>query len=136
MMNDYFSDISVSDFSSEIKEGFINKTASIFISDESVPIGTLKPIVRDLYSIGCRYFMTWGNSAEILHDLIDEVLEGEGLLEGVTTSHAGESASEVAWFFLNATFPGENEVRYRIIASKETKELAEFMSELRAIIKS
>lgn len=132
-MNNPSGDIFISDFDSEIKEDILRATASIFISDELTPVEVLKSIVQGLYSIGCRHFMTWGNSAEILHELIDEALEDESLLEGVTTSHAGESANEVAWFFLNATLPGENDVRYCVIASKKTKELTEFMSELKAI---
>jgi len=135
-MDNPFIDISVSGFGADFKEEIVKPTASILISDEPILIEILKPLIQNLYSIGCRHFMTWGDSAETLHDLVDEVLEGKCLLEGVTTSHDGESANEVAWFFLKATFPGENEVRYRIIASKKSNWLTEFLGELKTIVKT
>jgi hypothetical protein len=130
-MNDLFNDFSICSFDAVIKlEKTIKPTASILISDEPFSIASLKPITQRLYLMGCRHFMTWGKSAEVLHDLIDEILENDGFLEAVTTSHADEPANDVAWFFLNATFPGVKGVRSRAIASEKAEGLAEFMREL------
>lgn len=62
----------------------------------------------------CKFFMSWGNFSEEIHDSLDQLLEKEDLLDQgiVTTSHKGESIEELSWFFVNATFPTENNIKY------------------------
>ncbi|GKT01365.1 hypothetical protein AVKW3434_18270 [Acidovorax sp. SUPP3434] len=59
----------------------------------------LKQTVRDFLNAGCNYFVCYGESSEIIHDLIDEVVEGCGFLDISTTYHNDESKSDVASFF-------------------------------------
>lgn len=93
-----------------------NDGASICLlaADHWECFASLERIVDTLVPRGCRFFMSWGGMADRLHEELDEVLENRGqeYLDVVTTSHYGESLSEVLWFFFNAAMPGESHINY------------------------
>ncbi len=60
-------------------------------------------LARQLVLAGCRFFVCFGRKSEIVHDLLDDILIEENLLEVVTTFHDEESARDVMSFFLGST---------------------------------
>lgn len=60
--------------------------------------------IKKMIEKGCVFFLFWGNSADELHDLADEMIERENMLNVVTTSHKDENAKDIAYFLLKATF--------------------------------
>jgi len=81
--------------------------------DHLDPMPDIAKILKKMARHGCRFFMSWGAAADNLHDVLDALIEEEGIefLDIVTTSHAGESAEDVAWFMVNAAIPGELELQ-------------------------
>lgn len=88
-------------------------TVCLLAADVIDPSMELALMVDCLVLAGCRYFMTWGDAAETLHDALDDVLEERGgdCLSVVTAAHTGEPAEDVAWMMVNATLLGECRIR-------------------------
>ena len=69
-------------------------------------------MMRKLLRLGCVYLSCWGQGCERRHDIMDEVLIGEGNAEwqdhGIaTTWHAEDSLAEALDFFLDLASPAE-----------------------------
>ncbi|QHE86275.1 DUF7684 family protein [Hydrogenophaga sp. BPS33] len=89
-------------------------TTCLIAADDFNDEASFKRLVADLLAYDCRYFMTYGLVAEVLHDKIDEVISdlelgSKGIL---TAAHSDEPIDEIAWFFVNATAPEEDCVQY------------------------
>ena len=106
-------------------------TVCLLVSDGGYSHVGLSSVIERTTSVGCRYYMTWGKAADILHDVVDEILEqsGDWFEDVVTSSHRSEPPREVAWFYINAALPSESDVQYCISYSKETKKLQKLLNE-------
>jgi hypothetical protein len=73
-------------------------TACLLIADIAIGDALLASIVSGAAKAGCTFFMSWGETADELHDRIDEILEGgnDDCLRILTTSHRGETAEDVS----------------------------------------
>ena len=97
-------------------------TVCLLISDGEFSASGLSSVIENTLAAGCKFYMTWGNSADHLHDAVDEILEQHGTRyeSVVTTAHRDESPEDTAWFFLNAALPGESRVQYCLSYSEHT----------------
>lgn len=69
--------------------------------------------IDQLLLAGCKTFVCYGPRCEALHDLVDDILVGDGHrgIEHVMTSwHPGESAAEVAFYLWECTELGDGDV--------------------------
>jgi hypothetical protein len=100
-------------------------TACLLIADIAISEASLASIVRGAAKAGCTFFMSWGATADELHDRIDEILEdgSDDWLRILTTSHRGKTAEDVSAFLFTATLPGRPEARYLVIGDKPVEEL-------------
>ncbi|GKS93399.1 hypothetical protein [Acidovorax sp. SUPP2825] len=72
-------------------------------------VSWVKQKVVELLEKGCGYFVCYGETSEMLHDLIDEVIEGHDFSKIITTYHCHESRPEVASFFKLVAMEGMNQ---------------------------
>ena len=96
----------------------IRPTICLFVADRIDPPYDLDELITDCLAIGCRLFMTWGDAAEKFEDVLDESLvdlsmrnDDDSLLGFLTSSHADQSAEDVASFMLKEMFSDEPFVR-------------------------
>ena len=73
----------------------------------------LLELIKEVNNIGCIFYLSWGDAADEIHDLIDEVIEtgNDAWLEIATTSHKDENFKDTAWFFLNSTYLDSGDFR-------------------------
>jgi hypothetical protein len=111
-------------------------TACLLAADVWNTTFDLKELVSTLVPKGCRYFMTWGEAAEELHDKIDDILWelGWGHLGVLTAVHMREPTEDIAWFLINATLPGEKIRRCYVGYSKTLKEADELLNAVQATV--
>ncbi len=109
-------------------------TVCLVAADVLNPTLDIGAIVDTFVPSGCKFFMTWGEAADELHDALDYALEDRGanFLHVVTTSHKGEPVNEVAWFLANSALPGEAKIRCCIFFADETAGVTHLISAIRA----
>lgn len=69
----------------------------------------IEMITEKLLRLGCVYFCCWGADSERVHNVIDEIVAGEGKnitwLDVITSWHRDESLPQVIDFFLDSVQP-------------------------------
>lgn len=75
-----------------------------------VPTDSISSVANALLSHGCVYFCCSGPDSERVHDIIDEVIVGDGSsnvawLDVMTTWHSKETLNETMDFFLDRACP-------------------------------
>jgi hypothetical protein len=100
-------------------------TVCLMIADSMVSMEVIMLIARDAIAIGCTFFMTWGASADLLHDALDEVIESgpDEWLDIITTSHQGKDINDVLDFLFIAAMPEHQLFRCLVIGDKPVDEL-------------
>ena len=83
----------------------------------ALSVDAISSMAKKLLDAGCVYFCCWGPDCERVHDVIDEVIVGEGVTpiawSGVmTTWHDKEPLKEAAEFFLWAAAPDDAHVEH------------------------
>jgi hypothetical protein len=78
----------------------------------SVSVETIGTLAESLLKAGCVYFCCWGQDCERVHDVIDEVVVGDGStnvawLNIMTTWHAKDSLPEAVDFTLDCACPDD-----------------------------
>lgn len=113
-------------------------TVCLLVSDDSISSTALSGLIETLVFIGCKFFMTWGNASDKIHDALDEVLESRGgdYLSVVTASHNGEPSADLAWFLINAALPSETKMRCCIGYPAGAIGVDELLENVRAAIHS
>jgi hypothetical protein len=93
-------------------------TICLLVADRVDPPYDYDELVTDVLTIGCRLFMTWGEAASKFEDVLDETLIGlsrrnddDSLVGFLTSSHADQSAEDVASFMLREIFSDEPIIR-------------------------
>lgn len=112
-------------FGSQSKQLTVCLIASDFLYESSVLIALIESAMK----IGCSFFMIWGDAADTLHDKLDDIIEerkGE-YLQIVTMSHGDETVNDVAWFLVNAAFPGESVLRCCIITDTDVVHMSQLV---------
>lgn len=107
-------------------------TACLIALDYLFQPSALISLVDGAMKIGCNFFITWGVAAEMLHDKLDDIIEdrkGE-YLQIVTMSQKDETANDVAWFLVNATFPHESILRCCIVTDKTVTQMNQLISKV------
>jgi hypothetical protein len=65
----------------------------------------LEPVITSLLDAGCEYFVCFGETSEVLHDRIDELIVARASpdrsTDVTTTWHDDEPAADVAEFYFN-----------------------------------
>jgi len=79
--------------------------------------------IRDILETKCNYIMTYGNTAEELHDAIDEIiieqsLANPHLIDIVTVYFNEKILFDTLDFFMNYTYLKEDKHNYVIIADE------------------
>lgn len=100
------------------KEDCPKNIASCLIqSSHEIDITCIKHIIFSAINSGVAFFLTWGDQAEYLHDLIDDLIENtdSDLSHIVTTHHEDEAFEDVAWLFMHSTYFGPDKYRYLAI---------------------
>jgi hypothetical protein len=77
---------------------------------QRVPVETISAVAERLLGLGCVYFCCRGRDCERVHDVIDEVLVGDGnanvaWLDVMTTWHDNEALEDTIDFFLESACP-------------------------------
>jgi hypothetical protein len=75
-------------------------------------VDAIAKVAEKLLNLGCVYFCCWGRDCERVHDIIDEVVVGDGTLNVawlniMTTCHADKPIAEAVDFFLDFACPDE-----------------------------
>jgi hypothetical protein len=65
------------------------------------PDDAQRQLIDSAVASGCIEFCCIGDHAEALHDYIDSVLEGRGIVDVVTTWHSDEPLEEALFYFAN-----------------------------------
>ena len=88
------------------------KFATILIAWDATDVSTdtISSFARRLIDAGGVYFCTWGDNCELVHDIIDEELVGDGLALDVkphvmTSWNDDDSLAEAIWFALYTATP-------------------------------
>lgn len=89
------------------------------------PIGEpliLEPVITCLLDSGCKYFVCFGETSEVLHDLIDEfiiVRSSPSSTNVITTWHDDEPATDVVEFFFNIAGMKENSLLVAVLETDD-----------------
>jgi len=94
-----------------------NIVSCLIQSSQKVDNDCIKHIVFSAIDAGVVFFLTWGDRAEYLHDLVDDLIENtdSDLTHIVTTHHEDEPFEDVAWLFMRSTYFGPDKHRYLAI---------------------
>lgn len=76
-------------------------------------IATMRGVAEKLLGSGCVYFCCWGENCEKVHDVVDDVVVGDGSSDSasaniMTTWHSNEEIAEVTDFFLDTACPADS----------------------------
>jgi hypothetical protein len=100
-------------------------TVCLIALNYSSKLSALIGLVDGAIKIGCNFFITWGDAAQMLHDELDDIIEDRkgAYLQIVTMSQSDETANDVAWFLVNAAFPHESALRCCIVTDKAVTQM-------------
>lgn len=65
--------------------------ASVCLIASDHPVSIHPQPIRELTNYGCKFFLSWGNFSDEIHDALDVLLEQGGNLDVVTTAHKDEN---------------------------------------------
>lgn len=92
------------------------------------PVGdprALEPGITCLLDAGCEYFVCFGETSEVLHDRIDELIvvraPQDGSTDVTTTWHDDEPATDVAEFFFNIAGAKEGSLLVAIVDTEDAE---------------
>jgi hypothetical protein len=93
-----------------------NIVSCLIQASQGVDNNCVKRIVLSAIDAGVVFFLMWGDRAEYLHDVVDDMIESADidLSHIVTTHHEDESFEDVAWLLMRSTYFGPN--KYRCLA--------------------
>lgn len=85
-----------------IKCNYFNAEFTLLIyADSLIDIKELKLYLKPVINSNCSEIYCVGKKAEELHDLIDEVIEDQGMTEILTTWASNEMDEEICSYFIN-----------------------------------
>ncbi|MDR0579116.1 MAG: hypothetical protein LBG21_00725 [Campylobacteraceae bacterium] len=113
------------------KYSFVNPTICLIYFSEEFDKSEIVKMVNILIEIGVVFFITYGSFSEKMHDLIDEVIETShlNLSHIVTASQSSQTIEDTAYFFLKATYFGDDYCRYIIIFDRISENINCFQKE-------
>jgi hypothetical protein len=79
--------------------GLSSPFVMLLVGVQKDPDDAQRQLIDSAVASGCIEFCCIGDHAETLHDYVDSVLEGRGIVDVVTTWHSDEPLEEALFYF-------------------------------------